>query len=317
MGTEARTAITVLSSDEIGQRTEWGLMVPLYGGRGLRLVDCGDDRGPTAASLAARRRRFDGDVMPARYFGAASGLALATLATIALQNGEGAVRQYMDGVSPAGFLGVATALSDRTFGRFGIDLNQHSDDTREKNPLTLGDPSTCTEPLGCKFNAALGAVLLGANQPFQVAEARAVASEGGIDLPITEAAEGITIMQGLIPITFGIDRPTLHAVHANTGRHTPLVILEGQHAPNHQAQLVVDLAGYRFDANTHNGAGLNRYAHTPRVASELLPKLVDDFTLDPRLLQAVGLLLGQSTRLALSGTETPTALGIEVIPATK
>ena len=314
---EQFTQITVLDAASILERQESGLIIPMHSDAGLEVVDCSDDRSLTADYYLQRTEQYGHEVSPGRYFGAASGIAVASLITFAAENGETAVTRFIDDFSPEGFVDYAANLSDRAHKLPGgsVELNQHSDDSKEQNTIELGDHKDRDDPLGCKFATALGAVLLGADKNGQVAEAQNVLSAVGSDLPVNEAADGIRILQKYIPGDFGIHRGALHYSQTRTARHTPVAIHEGQHAPNQDAHLTVDLAGYRSNANRHNDAGLYRYHHTPNLAVELISKLIPEIKLDPRLLEATGLLLGASTRLALSGAQAPTDLRIEVIPA--
>ncbi len=313
---QSTTPIEVITFEAVHERVSNGLMAPLNEGPGLQVVDCGDDRSLTVDYYQQRSQRFDHEVSPGRYFGAASGLAIASLITFAAEHGDRAVKQFVHDYTPEGFVDYASDLSDRAHHlAVGIDLNQHSSDQKEGNPTELADHKQCENPLDCKFATALGAVLFGANSEWVVDEASRVLSITGSNLPLQEAAEGIAVMQRHVPEDFGIHRGALHFVQTRTSRYTPIAIHEGVHAPNHEAALVIDLAGYRSNANAHNQRGLYRYQHTPQITTEVLPRLMPELKLDPRLLQAASLLLGHSTRLALSGQQTPDALRLEVIPA--
>lgn len=312
---EAATPIEVLDLDVIMHRSESGLIVPMHQESGLTVVDCADDRGLTPDYYARRIYEKGSEVSPGRYFGAASGIAVASLITYAAEHGDAAVTEFVRDYSAEGFVDFASDLSDRAFSLPGsIEINQHSDNTKEQNPIELGDHKTCEDPLGCAFATKLGAVMFGADKPGQIQEAKEITAVSGINLPIDEAAEGIRIMQRHIPEDFGVHRGALHHAQTRSSRHTPIAIHKGQHAPNEQARLVVDMAGYRSNANRNNQAGLNRYHHTPGIPGELLPRIMPEIRLDPRLLEATGLLLGASTRLALSGAQTPHDLKVEVIP---
>ena len=312
---QSTTPIEVLEQNVVWERTEQGLMSPMEQGFGLRIVDCGDDRGLTPDYYAKRVEFLGSDVNPGRYYGAASGVAIAALITFAAEYGDKAVTRFVGDYSSEGFVDFASNLSDRAHRQHRVELNQHSSAHKEQNATELGNHKTVEDPLDCKFATALGAVLLGANKEWQISEAKNILIETGTDLPIAAAAEGITILQQHIPENFGIHRGALHHAQTRSGRHTPVAIHKGHHAANDQAALVVDLAGYRSNANRHNERQLYRYHHTPGLASELLPKLMPEIKLDPIILEATGLLLATSTRLALSGAETPAALKIEVIPA--
>lgn len=309
------TPIQVLSHDVVMERVESGLIIPMDAGEGLRVVDCGDDRGLTADYYDMRVQALGTEASPGRYYGASSGIALGALSTFAAEHGDQAVTEFVEDFSPEGFVNFASDLSDRAHGlEQSVELNQHSAEGNEQNPIELADHKHCNNPLGCAFATFMGAVMHEAAQARQIEEAHDILSAAGTDLPIREAAEGLAIMRRHIPEDFGIHRGALHFAQTKSGLHTPVAIHEGKHAPNEKTALVVDLAGYRSNANRHVESGLPRYHHTPGLASELMPRLMPEVRLDPRLLEATGMLLGASTRLALSGAENPDSLRVEVIP---
>jgi len=312
---ELRTPIVILDDETVTERVESGLMVPMHAGSGLRIVDCSDDRGVTSDFYELRLDQFGADISPGRYFGAVTGIASTAIIAFAAEHGDRAVTQFVKDYTPEGFVDFAANISDRAHQLDSpIEINQHSDDTKEQNTLELRDHKVCDEPLGCKLATSLGAVLLGATQPWQINETRNVIDAVGIDLPLEAATEGMTIIRRHIPKDFGIHRGALHHAQTRSSRYTPIAIHEGKHAPNEQAKLVIDMAGFRSNANRHNQNNLPRYHHTPGLAVEILAQVIPEVHLDPRITEAVGLLLAQSTRLALSGNNTPTALGIEIIP---
>lgn len=308
--------IRPLSEQAVSERAEAGLWTPLHAGEGLRVVDCSDDRSLTEENYQQRVEQFQTEVSPGRYFGAASGLAIASLSAFATEHGEAAVLSFVDDYSPEGFVDYAANLSDRAYrSSQKIELNQHSDNNKEGTVLGLGDHKICEDPLGCAFAIKLGTVLLLSTQKEQVDEAKAIAAINGAPLPIDEAVEGLTIMMDQIPVDFGIHRGALHYAQTRTQRHTPIAIVKGHHAPNDEAAVVFDMAGYRSNANRHNAVGIHRYHHTPSLATELMPTIVPEIKFDPDVLSATGLLLGTATRRALSGENTPTALRVEVLPS--
>ncbi len=310
------TPIDVLERETVDFRAASGLIIPMHESRGLRIVDCADDRGLTADYYSIRTDYFQEEVSPGRYFGAASGVALAALITIAAERGDAAMQQFVNDFRPEGFVDFASNLSDRANKLSkNVQLNQHSDDSKESSKVELADHKECENPLGCAFAHKMGAILLGANQSWQVTEARNILTETGSNLPIESAIEGITIMQRHINPDFSIHRGALHYSQTKTPRHTPVAIHEGHHAANEKTALVIDMAGYRSNANRHNNIGLPRYHQTLDIPVELMPNLMPEIKLNPSILKAAGLLLATSTRLALSGANTPGALRIEVIPA--
>jgi hypothetical protein len=286
----------------------------MHEGSGLQVVDCGDERPLTDGYNELRIAGYGGDVHPGRFYGAASGVALSALVTIAAQNGEGAVRAFVNEFSAEGFTDFAANMSDRAAKRAGVELNQHSADGNEQNDLTLGDHKSCDKGLGCAFAASLGVVLHGSDQQWVVSEARRIEAETGVELPLTAAVEGLQILQRNIPEEFGIHRGALHHAQTRSGRVLPIAMHEGQHAPNEKTAVVIDMAGWRSSANAHSRLGIPRYHHTVNLAGDLLADIFPEGRLDREVTAAASLLLAASTRLALSG-EQKDSLEIEVIPA--
>jgi hypothetical protein len=156
-------------------------------------------------------------------------------------------------------------------------------------------------------------VLHGTSQEWQNDEAEQIQAEVGTNLPLEAAVEGLRILQRNIPKKFGIHRGALHHAQTRSGRILPIAMHEGHHAPNDQTALVIDMAGWRSNANKHNEAKLPRYHHSVHLAGDVLEKIFPEGNLDKELLAATSLLLATSTRFALSG-EQPDSLKVEVIP---
>lgn len=307
--------VTVLDRPSLDLRVEQGLLIPMNLGAGLRLVDCGDDRPITKEHYEMRVEQFGLDPAPGRYYGASSGIAVAAMIGFAAEYGDAALSNFVRSFSAEGFVDFASNLSDRA-NRLPItvELNQHSDDTKEGGPIGLCDHKTSSDPLGCAFATKLGLVVAGANQPAQLEQSRIMTSEAGLVLPLEAAADGIAIVQRHLPEHFGIHRGALHHAQTRSSMHTPIAIHRGPHAPNEQVSLVMDLAGYRSNAYKHVEKGMPTYHHTPDLAPQLLEQIMPEINLDPTILRAAGVLLGESTRRALSGPNTPGAIRIEVIP---
>lgn len=309
------TSILVLEPTIVNDRMSLGLMSPLESGHGLELVDCSDDRDLTEDCLSERFEKFGREITPGRFYGGASGIAISGLITFAAEHGDRAVFELVRDYSPEAFVDFASDLSDRAFSLdHRIVINQHSDNGKEKNPITLGHKHDCHEDLGCAFATNLGFLLHSAGLDDQLDESGRILSEVGSSLPLDEAREGIDILAKHIPESFGVKRETLRFAREKRGLYAPVAIHAGHHAPNEEAAVVVDLAGYRSNVNRHNEAGLARYHHTPDLAAEILSKVMPEIKFNPELLAAGGLLLGVATRRALSGEATPHSLGIEVIP---
>lgn len=307
--------ILVLEPTEVNDRISQGLMTPLQTGHGLEVIDCADDRDLTTDYLEERFGKFGHEISPGRFYGGASGIAISGLIAFAAAHGEKAISSLIRDYSVEGFVDFASDLSDRAFSLDQkIVINQHSDNGKERNPITLGEKHDCHEDLGCAFATNLGFILHSAGLEDQFDESGRILSEVGSSLPLTEAREGIDILARHIPESFGVKRETLRFAREKRRLYTPVAIHAGHHAPNEDAALVVDLAGYRSNVNRHNDAGLARYHHTPDLANEVLSKVIPEIKFDPELLAASGLLLGASTRRALSGEANPYSLGIEVIP---
>ena len=310
---KSTTEITLLPLDTVTDRQESGLIVPMQEGTGLQVVDCGDDRSLTTNYNNLRISGYGETVFPGRYFGGASGVALSALIALATQNGERSMQSFIAEFSAEGFTDFATDLTNKATKRSGVELNQHSAEDNEENDLTIGDHKSCEKGLGCAFVANLGAVLHGADQEWQSSEARRIQAEVGTDLPIEAAIEGVRILQKNITESFGIHRGALHHAQTRSGRILPIAMHEGHHAPNAETALVVDMAGWRSNANRHNDAKLPRYHHSVNLASELLGKIFPEGKLDSSVTAAASLLLATSTRFALSA-DKPDGLRVELIP---
>ncbi len=312
---KSETNILVLEPTVVNDRTYLGLMTPLQSGHGLEVVDCSDDRSLTRDYLNERLEKFGHDVSPGRFYGGASGIAISGIIAFAAEHGDQAVSSLIRDYSPEAFVDFAADLSNRaaTLDQ-KIVINQHSDDGKEKNPVTLGKKHDCHEDLGCAFATNLGFILRSAGLGNSLDESNRILSRVGTTLPLEEAQEGIDILSRHIPEDFGVKRETLRFAREKRGLYTPVAIHQGHHAPNEKAAVVIDLAGFRSNVNRHNDVGLARYHHTPDLASEVLNKIMPEIKFDPELLAASGLLLGSATRRALSGEAKPYSLSIEVIP---
>lgn len=310
---KSTTEITILPQNTVLERQEQGLWVPTREGRGLQVVDCSDDRPLTDAYYAQRTTSYGVEIYPGRYFGAASGVALAGLVAFAAEHGERAVKDFVTEFSAEAFTDFAADLSDRAMKRGHIELNQHSAEGNEENDLHLANHTQCENGLGCAFAALMGKLLHGTGNAWEQDEADRVNSELGATLELTAAKEGLAIMQRYIPEDFGIHRGALHHAQTRSPKFLPLAMHKGHHADPADTAVVIDLAGYRSNANRHTAAGVPRYHHTPSMADTVLRSAMPEMKLDPKIIQAAGVLLGCATRKALSG-EDPASLKIELIP---
>lgn len=300
----------ILSPEDFSQRRETGLLVPMHAGQGLQIVDCGDDRGITDAAAKIRSAKYGHDIAPGRFFGGASGLALASLLTITAQHGESAIRSFLGDYSPEAFVDFAADVSDRAFMQQAIHLNQHSANKNEDNELSIADDHLSREAqLGCAFATYCGRVLEQAGTSFTLVEAQGVRSLAGIDSPIEIVNEAAQILSKYLEPGFGVHRGALHHAVTKSPNHTPVTIHEGDHVVDGRIALVLDFTGLRSDAGRNLRAGQASYHHTPGIAAELLPELLPEYNLNPAILRAAALLLANATRAVLPGQ-----VDIAVIP---
>jgi hypothetical protein len=308
--------ITILDQADVEQRTQEGLWVPMNAGSGLQEVDCGDERSLTKENYQQRNNEYGEIVYPGRHFGGVAGIGNAALIALAVEQGEESLKRFVREFSPEGLVDFLATISDTADKQLKIKLNHHSAAGNEMNPLTLGDHKELNTDLGCKFEAAFGAVNALATTKFTELEARHIAEASIRSLrdQLDAAVEGARVVARLIAPEFGIGRGAIHHAQTRSNKAVPVTILEGDHAANPNTAVVIDLAGYRSNANLHVEAGTPRYHHTPQIA-ELFNELIPETKTDPNLLRAASLLLATSTRYALSGGDTsPTALRIEVVP---
>jgi hypothetical protein len=301
----------ILSSEDFAQRQESGLLVPMDAGQGLQIVDCGDDRTITEAAAHIRREKYGQDIAPGRFFGGDSGLTLAALLALTAQTGEQAIASFVKDYSAEAFVDFGADISDRAYRQEGIHLNQHSANKNEGNDLTIAADHLSRETqLGCAFATFCGKILEQAGTEFTLVESKGVRSLAGISTPLESISEAAQILGGYLGPDFGVHRGALHHAITKSPNHTPVTIHDGDHIVDDSNALVIDFSGYRSDAGRNLKAGRPRYHHTPGIASDYLPDLLQEYRLNPALLTAASLLLANATRAVLPGN-----LNIEIIPA--
>lgn len=313
------TEITILTPETVAERKKRGLWVPMDSGIGLKEVDCGDERPLTEENYAVRNDGYGEVVYPGRLYGGVAGVGVAALMAVAVEQGDTAMRSFVREFSPEGLADFFAVLSDRADKRMGVKLNHHSAEDNELHPVVLGKHQELDTDLGCKFEAALGAVCSLSINPYATNEAKRIQStvgNPGAHSLVEAAKEGASILNDVLnPDFVGIGRDVIHHAQTKSGLAVPVTILKGHHAKNEDTALVIDFAGYRSNANLHMEAGLPRYHHSPQIV-QIFEKLMPEIRIqDPKLLEAASLILATATRLALSGGEaSPADLAIEVIP---
>lgn len=307
----------VIPLDEFAHRKASGLVVPMSADEGLRVVDCGDVRGLAKGTRDLRVETHGSDVVPGRLFGSPSGLAMISLVALAAQIGEAPITEFVKEYGTEAFTDFAADLSSRAYQQNdGLEMHHHSAVPNEGNETklaTVSDQEHDDGPLGCKFLLFAGYILGKATEDMALQGSKRVGEVAGHSMPLDEAREGARILSQHFPATYAISRQMLShtlAKHPEQG----VTILKDAPVANRQTAVVVDLAGYRAHAERHVQAGVPRYHHTPGIATELIPNLLPEYRLDPKLLEAAGTLIGSATRDALSGESTPHDLKVEVIP---
>lgn len=306
------TPIHIISQDEVSDKVAAGLLVPINSEENVNVIDCGDHRPLTIESAQQRQEQFGREVVPARYFGGAYGLALTTIAVLATQADEREIKGFLGGINAESFTDFAADLTNRAKLFKNIEVNQHSAAANEGNPLHIADDHRSREsPLGCALAHNIGRILHKASEPIALQDSLAISSECGLDLPVEALSAGANVLAKHVPKTLSMHRGALHHAITKSEHYTPIAILEDSAASKNSDELavVIDLASYR------SKPGVSRYHHTPDIASKHLPELFPEFELDEQLVAASGLLIGAATRAVLSGEETPHALPLEVIPS--
>jgi hypothetical protein len=294
------------------ERTESGLYVPMEAGDGLKVVDCGDRRGLSAAAAQHREDILGSNIVPGRFFGAASGMAATAILGLIAQTG-GSPIATRTGRHAEVFMDFAADIADRAT-QHGLVLNQHSSTRVEGNSSHFNQSLRPDEEIDCAFLTSLGAIAHGMKNPSVQAEVGFIQSLTGQNLPTDEIFEGALALTAILPENLVVHRgAVLHPAHRQ-GKRTPFVVLDGETSPNDTVGVIYDLTGVRSDARTTTAAGLSDYHHTISLPGDILPKLMPELKLNPNLLAAAALVIGVSTRQALE-TAKAHPLPANVIPA--
>ena len=286
-------ATNVIDFNAFKNRQENGLYVPLHEG-GIELVDCGDDRRPTTPYREQR-----GDIIPARFFGGPTGKAVVALTALVMAHGEGPVKRILRDYGVDAFVDLAGDIAHGSHDELGIAVHQHSADVVEGNPEHLA-PSSETTGLGCKFNAALGGVMLLGSCPETLgAQLDTIHHKTGTfaDRRNTQLAQeslGV-VLQLLGGQDVSVERSHIARVMAREGRVAPFVMLEGHHAPSDKTSVVLDLAGFKSRPSLEDPT----YHHTPALANLVLPRVLPEFNFDESAVSAAGLVIGVATQRGL------------------
>jgi hypothetical protein len=307
----------IIPFNDFTERVESGLLVPMHAGEGLTVVECGDHRELTDESLEIRKETI-GDVdATGRYFGSEIGLAASALIALAAQIGSEKIHQFVEEYSARGFMEFATDLSERAHRRQdGLFLVNHSAESNEGNPSTLSDGSNEQETdLGCKLATYLGYVLHSATEDSTLQHAQFIESSIGREgLPLGEVQEGAVILAQYFTDEFGITRGALQHAKSEMPHHGPTAILKDSDRPIGEISIVHDMAGFRSSARRHHRSGIPRFHHTPKIASETIPVLLEEFAPDPLLLEASGSLIGSATHKTLEDKTGHRPIQSEIIP---
>jgi hypothetical protein len=307
------TNLRLLPQPEVIQRTESGLISPIGIEDSWNVVECGDVRKHTEPSRQQSIRIHGGEVLPGRYFGATSGLAVTALMSIAAQLGEGQLKNFIAEYSQDALVNFAVDLSERA-NQVGTELTQHTANGNEGNDFDLA-PEHNHGPVGCKFNALGGFVLYKSISESTFSEASRISSITGVELPLQEALAGGQILSQYLQPDFAVTRSSLKKADVSpTNPARRLTVLDGPGYGNEETAVVIDMGRYKASAAAHIQAGIPRYHHTPEIAADMLSNLMPEFRLERPLVTAAALLIGSGTRHALSGEKTPYDLPVEIIP---
>ncbi len=288
---EVQTDVIDLSA--FRKRQENGLYEPIADTQ-IEHIYCGDDREPTQPYQMSH-----GEMVPGRYFGGASGLAVATLTSLVMMHGEAPVRRILRDYGVNAFVDLAADIAHGAYSSQGTSVHQHSAEGAEDHPENLAHPEHPNE-LGCKFNAALGAVMfIGSDVKIigdQLDEVHELTGtfQDRRDSQIAQESIGV-VMDLLGGSDVAVQRGHLAHVMSRGNRHTPFVMLAGHHANPHETSVVLDMAGYKAKPTNDDPT----YHHTPAIAAKLLPESLPEFRFDERCLRASGIVIGLATQRGL------------------
>lgn len=307
--------IEILREDQVFDRIDAGLLVPTKSNQGLRLVDCGDRRAITSELQEQRLGAFGPDITPGRYFGGRDGLVVTALVAAAANVSPDFITTFTEQHGAEKLADLSADLANRAEKNFdkrgSLIIHGHSSTAAEGHKLDIDFTKPNHLGYDCAFAMHLGTVARIAAQEEIAKEALYISNEFALDLPIREVHESITLFAEKIPEEFKIHRGAMiHASHKVS--RAPMAVLNDFEEPNGEVKIIYDLGAYRSDAGKNNAAGLPRYHHTINIASERLPELMPEFSLDEWTVAAASLLVGVATRHAigkLKGHQVP----VEVI----
>ena len=302
--------IRVLDEDELWSRHHSGLILPPTDELPV-LGDCGDDRGITLESFKDRRTQFEyNDLMyVGRNFGSVVGVVANSLINVAAAQPamfRDLYRQHAEGL----ILDFSFDLTERAKEQNLTRLHFHSDEFNDVMASGQIPEGQLGSPLGCAFKKLFGQIMHTAAREDVRQRAVLLAEKAQEELPVQTAWEGIKVVSELIQPEFGIDRETLRN---RMNSQTPFVVKAGKHADPYEAKLVLDMDGWRSSTMLHNDKKMPRYWQTPSMSERIAPKLLPEFSLDPTVLRASSLIIGEAVRLNLSPLNDPNAIAIELI----
>lgn len=281
----------VIDLESFRDRRNSGLYVAIDQGP-ITDIYCGDERIETPPFR-------EKNVTPARFFGGSSGQALAAATSLVMSHGEAPVRRIFRDYGAEAFVDLAADISHGAHAATGVNIHQHSAEGAERNPHQLASPVE-TDPLGCKFNAALGVVAMIGSDVEQLGDqldrihtVTGTDSSRG-DTRLAQESLGI-VLSILGGPDVAVTRGHLHHSLTRTDRVTPFVMLAGDHAPNDQTSVVLDLAGYKAVPSLEDPA----YHHTPELSNMVLPNALPEFQFEQRTLTAAGIVIGAATQRGL------------------
>jgi hypothetical protein len=301
--------IETLNYDELRYRVSHGLMQALHAGPGIQEVDCGDFSTLTEPLAILRRDAYYRDVIPARIFGAGSGVGAAALSTIAAQNGEKGAAELFSEWGDDTLAMVSADIAEAALEFLSVNITQHSKVSAELDKEIMTPPQEYNpNPPACKFNLFAGAIALEASSEATLQQAMHIGQLADRKLPLKAARGGLQIVSGLLTPGYTMTRQSLNRART-THRHMRTTVLENiGNVPN--LGVVLDYEGYRSDPAGHLDMSMARYHHTPEVSKLALAW---NESLDRELLFASSVLLGVAT---ISKLHTPEQqLFVELIAA--
>lgn len=303
-------SVRILDGDELWRRHQNGLILPPSGELPV-IGDCGDDRGITAESFRDRREHFSYSDLTyvGRNFGSVVGLVGNSFINMAASQ-PSELRHLFRERGDALLLDFSMDVTERSARQNLTKLHFHSDEFNDVLATAQIPEGKLGSPLGCAFKKLFGRIIHTAAQPELLDRVKILAEKAEEKLPLEIAWDGLQVVKELVSPDFGISRENLRdRMHSNT----PFVTKSGAHADPYRAKLVVDLDGWRSSTVIHNGNHMPRYWQTPGMSEMLAPLLLPEFQLDPSVLRASSLLIGEAVRMNLSPEHDRNAIAIEII----